>query len=107
MGYAAYMEFGGNAEHPTYVGDVGTAAGWGDLCRWIDTLESAIDFKELHLLRSQGWSQELPTLEGQLLRAIRRHPPGHPSVLKGARNLLAMLGKRKDAEVITISDGTK
>lgn len=100
MGVVAYLDIG---ERPTFAGDVATNRGWGDLCRWADGLDG---FSELADLCRHGWSEELPGLEGQLRAALGADPP-EASVRQTAEGLLAILSDRKDAEVITIEDGTE
>jgi len=105
MGYVAYMDIGSSdADKPTCMGSVTTTTGWGDLCRWIDTLKPVPNFEGLHHVRAYGWNQDLAEMEQQLVLAIESQPPHDKGVLETAETLLQILRKRKDASWVAISE---
>lgn len=77
--------------------------GYGDLCRWVDSLKGA--YPELSHLRNYGWEQDLQPLTKQLGKAIEAKPPASTDVMKTAKGLLAALSGRGSAEVLTINNG--
>lgn len=92
---ACHLAFNtGSEEHP-----LATLAGWGDFCRYVDTLP-ADDFGQLVHLVEHGWCQQLAALTVEIERALAQVPPAAPDVAKTARGLLALLQNRPDAATV-------
>ena len=80
-----HLLFDGRWRAPT---TLASNTGWGDLCRWVDTLDDAPELKHLTVY---GWSQDLPAVAGNLRSALSvnveqehgREPARHPQGLGG------------------------
>lgn len=85
--------------------DLSTTTGWGDICRWAETL-SAKHYAEIKHLTLYGWTEELMTLETQLTEALKHDAPDADDVNDTVKNLLSIVEERKSKEkVVVVSDG--
>lgn len=81
--------------------ELATNRGYGNLCRWIDTLDSD-DFLPLAHLRQHGYWDGGEELADAIERALDEHPPEDSTVVATARELHRLAG---EGEEFVITDG--
>lgn len=79
---------------------VATNKGWGDFCRWVESIEA----DGLGQLTTDGLAEDLGGLAAELESALADNEPG-ADVASVGKTLLEIIQGRGDAEVLTITDG--
>lgn len=75
--------------------------GYGDLCRWIDTLDSDEYLPLAHLRQHGSWDGRDELLDA-IDRALAEHPPELGTVVDTARELRGLV---REGEYYVVSDG--
>lgn len=86
--HANYDDGKGN---PVFAGDLATRSGWGNFCRFVDTLPVE-GYEALIHLTEHGCTPDLATLEKQLAAALKKAKD--PNVKATAENLLGIVKRR-------------
>src|SRR5262249_19332642 len=82
-----------------------TIRGWGDFCRWADTLDTEL-FTALIHLAEYGWSQDFEAVGGQLRSRVEGGEGGEgpPDVRPTAEHLLKVL-RSSEAQAAVVTQG--
>jgi hypothetical protein len=86
---------------PEYAGEVATAKGWADFCRWVDSLPLT-EYETLTHFCEHGWALLADGLADQLREALagaENLPRGVRSTGKGLLQLLALAGDSRGAYI--------
>lgn len=70
-------------------GQVASNFGWGELTRWVETLD--VKFQYLHHLCERNWSNDPKRVGRELREALKASPPKNTFVVETARHLLEIL----------------
>lgn len=82
---------------------IASNSGYGDFGRWVDTLDTALYRRVVHL-REYGWSQSPKEVGEQLARALSNNEPT-PDVRDIALTIVDFCKTNGESEIVLVSDG--
>lgn len=82
---------------------VASNKGWGDFCRWVETLKGD---GPLDTLTVNGECSGISNLVTDLSDSLTSSPPEDPTVLTTAKGLLDLLSRDQGQEIVLVTDGT-
>lgn len=95
MSYSAEID-----EHD--YGQVASNFGWGELCRWVETVDAK--YQHLHHVCERMWSKSPRTIARELREALKASPPKNAMVKATAEHFLEILDRApSSSEAIAIT----
>jgi hypothetical protein len=82
---------------------VSSNKGWGDFCRWVETLGD--EFDELHRLCEHGWNEPVSDVIQQLKSAAQSNPPDDQNITSTIADILEVLSTFNPDDPVVVTNG--